>query len=936
MKDSYIVFVINLLQDVGVIRPIAYMAHQELGLRTLLLVTQAFKKRDSAGTWQHELDEIAAQTNSVVVEFGHELEALQALDNKSGLLIAASESSLNTHKQVHDLLRIAPSRFLKVTLQHGFECVGFIQSRDQNLAHGRNVTFAADVICSWFSAEKMTEVAPSQLHKLHHTGPTFAMQTKERSKLTTDLKTMGIVCENMHSPRLNVAGNFKKDFLEVFEGFCKEMLSKERPITLRPHPGGQYTLKNEVQLTSNVVVNNLPIYKVDLSTYAYGISAPSSILIDMVLAGIPVAVWQDSDGVMDLGNYDGLTRVSNEREWISFANAAILRPESFLAKQNTFIKNRCLDLTKEQVKSNHAELALSSTRNNSTAYLKENQKERIVFVVGEGHEVLETVFLNPLKPKIDSEAVSVKILHVTGLQSHSLETMREGVFTFHPTLIVFCNYSGSHAKSIWQWASEHSIPSILYTDEYHSDLHQANLTDAGQTDTDSASRDTLIFLLGNVTLICTSTSKLGDFFRERYSEQKIISVAPQGAEESQSESGIRSNLAIEKAIKAAHVYAKLKNITTGKLKPANLVSHRILYVANDVIPTLQLSFMKPLNKLLLEGALKSNIITEQAFKSKQWKTDGAATVCDWLRQQIMLHRPTEMIFCRYSGPYFKELLELAREFNVSTIFHIDDDLLNIPIDIGLDKYKFHNSPARLGSINFQLNNVDLVYCSTKLLKQRLLDLEVKRPIVAGDIYCSSQIVAFPVAREVSKIGYMGIGHKNDFESIIPAIVRYMREFPHVEFEVFGTIEIPDELAEFKDRVRKLPKIDSYESYLQSLSNLNWDIGVCPLTTIHFNLMKANTKWVEYTAVGTAVIASKDTVYDECCDDGCGILASTEDEWYDAFVYLTLNPELRLNQVIKAQKKLAESYSIERLRQQVLDVISQARELKTQSKGFGLN
>ena len=91
-------------------------------------------------------------------------------------------------------------------------------------------------------------------------------------------------------------------------------------------------------------------------------------------------------------------------------------------------------------------------------------------------------------------------------------------------------------------------------------------------------------------------------------------------------------------------------------------------------------------------------------------------------------------------------------------------------------------------------------------------------------------------------------------------------------------------------------------------------------------MKANTKWVEYSSVGIAVIASKGTVYDECCSDGSGILAETEDDWFRAMEALVKDPEGRFQQVSRAQQKLARQYSVGRLREQVLAIFSKARQL----------
>jgi hypothetical protein len=154
----------------------------------------------------------------------------------------------------------------------------------------------------------------------------------------------------------------------------------------------------------------------------------------------------------------------------------------------------------------------------------------------------------------------------------------------------------------------------------------------------------------------------------------------------------------------------------------------------------------------------------------------------------------------------------------------------------------------------------------------------------------------------------------------------MRKYPAINFEFFGSIETPQEFMEFESRIINHPKVDSYEIFMRKLAECNWDIGICPLAPIHFNLMKSNTKWVEYTSIGAAVVASIGTVYDDCCGDGCGLLAKTEEEWYTAIESLIKSPQTCFIQVSRAQEKLSKSYSIDSLRNQVLCIFSKAREI----------
>ena len=728
MTHRHVIFLVNLLQDVNTIRPLVYMAARDMASNTHLLVTSAFHRYDKDGIWQRELDDIVSETGAGISVYKHEVEALGLLTGKSGVLIAASESHLAPHKPVHDVFRLAPPSFLRVTLQHGFECVGFLQSRDQDLAHGKSITFAADVICGWCEPERLTSIVPSQRSKLYVTGPTAVLQMRPRPPAAESLD-MGLVCENMHSPRLSAAGNFKTDFLNIFDAYCEALHEEGMSVTLRPHPGGQYTLKNKVPLAPNVILNNAPIYKVDLSRYAFGISAPSSILIDMVLAGIPTAVWQDSGSVLDLGNYEGLTRVSTLQDWLDFSEEAIAHPEPFIEQQTKFLENQKL------------------------------------------HNKVEEVYAR----------------YATVLHS----------------------------------AVDRQQPVRLY-------------------------------------------------------DRKL---------------------------------------------------ERIMFVANNNVPTLQLRFVKPLSPLVASGEISTDLITEEQITRGFANKLAIDNVRTWLRDRFEQFQPTIVVFCRYSGPHAEYIRDLAEEHGAPAIYHIDDDLLYIPEDIGLAKHRFHNRPERLASVQYLLDSATLVYCSTTLLKRRLEDLFVKTPIVEASISGSGAVTSKAVSRPVTKIGYMaGSDHSHDFNIVLGAIQQLLRSYPEIQFQFFGSISVPEQLKEFADRVTHIPKVDSYDEFLQRFAELEWDIGICPLTPIHFNLMKTDIKWVDYTSVGTAVVASKGMVYDECCADGCGLLAGSEDEWFAALNGLVQDPEARYNLVLRAQEKLVRMYSVECLREEVLDIFSQAHKL----------
>lgn len=337
MKREAIVFQIHLLQDINVLRGLALLAARETSAEIVFLCSPAFHKRDSLGTWRAELSQLAAMISGSVVLCDGPAAVLAVLQGRRGLVIAGSESDLPAHADAHHVFRIAPPDWLRVTLQHGLECVGFLQNREHVIAHGRNIGFAADVICAWSADPRMQSAmtAPSRAKTLV-TGPSSLLQRAMPDEAHPPILG-GLVCENLHSARLKASGNHGASFMTEFRDFCAAEAKAGRGLTLRPHPGGQYVLKNKVALPPNVVLNNLPIYRVALDRYAYGISAPSTVVLDMVMAGLPTGVWRDAAGVMDASLYAGLTAIHGTAGWIAFAEEARIRPGAILTRQAAYL-----------------------------------------------------------------------------------------------------------------------------------------------------------------------------------------------------------------------------------------------------------------------------------------------------------------------------------------------------------------------------------------------------------------------------------------------------------------------------------------------------------------------------------------------------------------------------------------------------------------------
>ena len=357
-----------------------------------------------------------------------------------------------------------------------------------------------------------------------------------------------------------------------------------------------------------------------------------------------------------------------------------------------------------------------------------------------------------------------------------------------------------------------------------------------------------------------------------------------------------------------------------KPKGSDAAELRLLVVANAVIPTVQLSLMAPLAEAIAQGRCRIEMLTEQKMKERFGKNLRTPASWEWTKEQVISAKPTHLIFCRYSGPHADALLELSRQLKIPSIYIIDDDLLNVPKELGPQKYDYHNHPLRTGAVRALLNNTDIAYCSNARLMEHLKTLKLKGNFEAGKIFCAGEVISKPELRQVKCIGYMGFDHAHDFEIALPALTRILRKYPSLRFELFGKIPKPAVLDEFVNRIEVLPVIPDYSEFLAAFAQRKWDIGICPLARTDFNKVKNINKWIEYSSVGAAVVASRGMIYDECCADECGMLADDAD-WEACLTELIENSEVRFELVRNAQARIVAEYSLERQAEQLLKLLA---------------
>lgn len=331
-------FIVNLLQDVNILRPLIYITADDLGLKPFVLVTKEFIQRDKSKIWMNELDAISEDTQATLLVIDSLIDLWQKLSScTSGFLVSASESDLHSHKETHEIFKVAPSSIRTVTLQHGFECVGFLMNEHHQKHHGNSVGFASDYICGWTPKHLQRNLRPLQHSRYLNLGPTAWLKQTSKRKITSEFDDLnahpiGIVCENLHSVRFreNASVNL---FMQQFFELAEYLDARGQQIALRPHPGGQYSIKRKASLPRNVVLVNQPSYKVNWQSYSFGISAPSSVLFDLMVNKVPVMVWQDQQQTIDISQHTFLPLAQNAKDMISFAERPLNISSSYRNQQ---------------------------------------------------------------------------------------------------------------------------------------------------------------------------------------------------------------------------------------------------------------------------------------------------------------------------------------------------------------------------------------------------------------------------------------------------------------------------------------------------------------------------------------------------------------------------------------------------------------------------
>jgi glycosyltransferase involved in cell wall biosynthesis len=194
----------------------------------------------------------------------------------------------------------------------------------------------------------------------------------------------------------------------------------------------------------------------------------------------------------------------------------------------------------------------------------------------------------------------------------------------------------------------------------------------------------------------------------------------------------------------------------------------------------------------------------------------------------------------------------------------------------------------LETFRANFKKADMVTCTTEELANEFRSIN-PNTVVLPNVVTPEWYPAIPSwDKKEIRIGWQGgASHYEDLFFIQPVIVDVLKKLDNVKFVYFGDMRFKKIFDGCDQSKIEWHHWVSHDVYPYKLSLLNCDIGLCPLVDNEFNRSKSAIKWMEYSMVGMATIASNIPPYSTVIEhDKTGLLCAEDTkEWYDAIELL---------------------------------------------------
>jgi len=267
----------------------------------------------------------------------------------------------------------------------------------------------------------------------------------------------------------------------------------------------------------------------------------------------------------------------------------------------------------------------------------------------------------------------------------------------------------------------------------------------------------------------------------------------------------------------------------------------------------------------------------------------------------------------------KKFIEYAKQFNKTCFFDIDDLVIDKKYTDQIEYVKSMPKPNRelyddgVNRTRQTLELCDYAITSTKRLKTELLsysnEVFINRNVASDEMVAISKKAIQQVTKDDDKviIGYFSgsITHNEDFEIVLPSLVRLFKKHKNLYVKIVGILDIPPQLESFKDRIINSPFMDWR---LMSAEIAQCDINIAPLKNTIFNEAKSENKWLEAALVKVVTIASNIGAFKDQLDHNINCVLAEDSKWFELLDELIVNKNKRGEIGNSAYKKALNDYT----------------------------
>jgi hypothetical protein len=193
-------------------------------------------------------------------------------------------------------------------------------------------------------------------------------------------------------------------------------------------------------------------------------------LIDLLLADIPTAVWRDRRGRIDVGNYDGLISVSSAAELTEFAQEALREPQRLVAHQRQWLDQQGMPRDPSEVYARFAQLFETGERMEVRRPGSRAERERILVLEAESaqpqQELQQALAALAANGEVASRTLGVRELVAPRCaadagQDSFADHVATVLETYDPSVIIIvCGQEVSVYQRVLEWAKPQRVPVI--------------------------------------------------------------------------------------------------------------------------------------------------------------------------------------------------------------------------------------------------------------------------------------------------------------------------------------------------------------------------------------------------------------------------------------------------------------------------------------------